>query len=122
MTALCSDVQGRQAGQAAVETVAAIPLALLAGLLCMQGLVVGACAVQADNAAHAAAVAYAESGGGAAAIAAARRALPGWSRGRVAVRLSHGRAIVTLRPRVLVPGVAPELSSRAPLPNGAGRG
>ncbi len=122
MTALERCVERPQAGRGTVESVAALPLILVVGLLCMQGLVVGACVVQADNAAHAASVAYAETGGAAAAIAAARRALPGWSRGRVAVRVSRGRVVVTLRPRVLIPGIAPTLRSLAPLPGRVGGG
>ena len=55
---------------AVVEVVGLVPLVLLVGLICLQGLAIGATAVRADNAAHAAAVAFAERGAGSAAAAA----------------------------------------------------
>lgn len=107
------------AGQAAVEAVAAFPLVVVAALLCLQAMAVGAVAVQADNAAHAAAVAYGEAGADSAERA-ARRAVPGWTRGRVSVSIGGGFARVTMRPRALFPGIAPALSARAPLPLAGG--
>ncbi len=104
-----------QRGQSTVEAIAGAPIVAVVGLLCLQALVVGAVAVQADNAAHAAAVAWAESGTSAARDA-ALRALPGWSRSRVDVRFSGGRARITVRPRALTPLALPKLRSSAPLP------
>lgn len=97
-------------GQALVELVAIAPLVLLCALLGLQALAAGAAYVYADNAAHAAALAG-QLGGDA--DAAARAALPGWSRGRVGVVDRDGRLTVTVRPRALVPPLAKLLTARA---------
>ena len=97
---------GDPTGQALVETMAAIPVLLICALLGMQGLAAGVAWLQADNAAHAAALA-AQTGGDAS--RAARSALPGWSRGRVRVRNQGARVDVWLTPRALVPPLAPLL-------------
>ncbi len=105
------------AGQSTVELLAAVPLVALVGLICLQGLIAGAISVQADNAAHAAAVAWAHRGeSGTDAAAAARAALPGWARGRVRVRTTGNFIRVTLRPRTLIPGLGLEWHARSPLP------
>ncbi|MBI5310402.1 MAG: hypothetical protein HZB14_05165 [Actinobacteria bacterium] len=92
-----------QLGQALVETVASVPVLIVCAMLGMQGLAAGAAWLQADNAAHSAALA-AQSGGDAS--RAARAALPGWSRGRVSVSARHGRIDVWLTPRALFPPLA----------------
>lgn len=95
--------QSGQSGQSLVETVAAIPVLLLCALIGLQGLAYGAAWVQADSAAHAAAIA-AQTGGNA--DRAARSALPGWSRGKVRVRHRSGRVDVWLSPRAFLPPLA----------------
>lgn len=100
----------REHGQALVELVATAPLVLLCALLSLQALAAGAAYVYADNAAHVAALAG-QLGGDTA--AAARAALPGWSRGRVRVAERDGRVTVTVRPRALVPPLARLLTARA---------
>lgn len=96
-------IRADQRGQSLVETVAALPVLMLCALAGLQALASGAAWIQADNAAHAAAVA-AQTGGRA--EAAARESLPGWSRGRVKVRQRGGRVDVWLTPRSFLPGMA----------------
>jgi Flp pilus assembly protein TadG len=82
-------------GQASVELLAALPALLLLGLFAFQMLAVGYSAALAGTAAEAAALAAA---GGADPEAAARAAVPGWSRARMEVRESDGSVEVTMRP------------------------
>lgn len=82
-------------GQASVEVVAAVPLLMLLALVVFQLLAVGYSAVLAGDAAEAGALAFA---GGADARAAARSALPGWSRARMTVAVSGSVVHVALRP------------------------
>lgn len=96
-------------GQAAIETLAALPVLIVCVLVALQGLATGAAWLQADNAAHAAALAAQTGGDGS---LAARMALPGWSRGRVRVRERRGRVDVWLTPRALMPPLAPMLRVR----------
>lgn len=84
-----------QRGQAAIELVAGLPLVIAFGLIALQLLAVGHAAVLAGTAAEAAALAVA---GGAAPEAAARTAVPGWSRARMAVRVRGGEVSVRMRP------------------------
>jgi hypothetical protein len=84
---------GEQRGQATVELVAALPALLLAGLVAMQLLVVGYTSTLADGAAEAGALAAASGGE---ASDAARAALPGWARDRVAIEAQGGRVTVRL--------------------------
>ena len=85
----------REDGQASVELAVLAPLLVAVALAAAQLLAAGAAAVLADHAAEAAAVALLQGGDPA---AAARAALPGWSRERVAVDV-HGRHVrVRLRP------------------------
>jgi hypothetical protein len=86
---------GRETGQAAVETVAALPALLLAGLLALQLLAAGYALTLADGAAEAGALALAA---GHPAAAAARDALPGWAEDDVEVRVSGGEVTVRLPP------------------------
>lgn len=84
-----------QAGQAAVELVAALPALLMAGLLGLQLLVAGYAMTLADGAAEAGALALAA---GRAPRSAARTALPGWADHDVDVSVRGGRVTVRLRP------------------------
>lgn len=82
-------------GQAAVELVAVAPLLALVVLAVAQLLAAGAARELADHAAQAGAMALLQGGDPA---AAAREALPGFARGRVAVRVDGARVRVRLRP------------------------
>jgi hypothetical protein len=97
-------------GQAAVELIATVPLVLLTALVLGQVLAVGYASVLAGNAAEAGALALA---GGGDARAAARSALPGWSRvhGRVAVK--GGEVTVRLRPPALLRALGSRLEVSA---------
>lgn len=86
---------GREAGQATVELVAAMPALLLAGLIALQLLATGYALTLADGAAEAGALALASGGP---AEDAARDALPGWAEDDVAVSVSGGEVTVRLRP------------------------
>jgi hypothetical protein len=90
-------------GQASVELVALAPVLLAVALAAAQLLAAGAARELADHAAEAGAVALLQ---GTDPQAAARDAVPGWSRGRVDVRVDGRRVRVRLRPRSLVPAMA----------------
>ncbi len=98
---------GREAGQATVELVAALPALLLAGLLVLQLLATGYTLTLADGAAEAGALALAA---GRPAVAAARDALPGWAEDEVEVRVSGGRVTVRLPPPSPLPALAERLA------------
>ncbi len=98
----------RESGQASVELVALAPLLLAVVLAVAQLLAAGAARELADHAAEAGAVALLQ---GTDPAQAARDAVPGWSRGRVDVRIDGRRVRVRLRPRALVPGLAGMLES-----------
>jgi hypothetical protein len=83
------------AGQASVELAVLAPLLVLVVLAAAQLLAAGAAAALADHAAEAGAVALLE---GADPAAAARDAVPGWSRGRMTVAVDGRRVRVRLRP------------------------
>jgi hypothetical protein len=80
-------------GQATVELLGTIPALLLVGLVTFQLLAIGYAKVLAGDAAEAGALAAA---GGADASAAARAALPGWSRAGMRVRVEGGDVRVVL--------------------------
>jgi pilus assembly protein CpaE len=82
-----------EAGQASVELLGALPALLLAALVTFQLLAIGYARVLAADAAEAGALAAA---GGSDAAAAARAALPGWSRVGMRVRVDDGAVRVTL--------------------------
>jgi uncharacterized protein (UPF0333 family) len=82
-------------GQASVELVAATPALLVLAVVVFQLLAVGYAAVLAGNAAEAGALALA---GGADARAAARGAVPGWSRAGMRVSVAGGDVRVAMRP------------------------
>lgn len=95
-------VGGGQSGQASVELVAFAPLLVAAVLAVAQMLAAGAARELADHAAAAGAIALLQ---GADPRAAAREAVPGWSRGRVAVRIDGRSVRVRLRPRAFLPAL-----------------
>jgi hypothetical protein len=95
-------------GQATVELVALLPLAVLIALAIGQLLAAGAARELAGNAAVAGAVAMLQ---GADPAAAARDALPGWSRERAAVHVDGRHVEVRVRPRALIPGLADRLAA-----------
>lgn len=99
---------GCEGGQASVELVALAPMLLAAVLAVAQLLAAGAARELADHAAEAGAVALLQK---ADAAAAAREALPGWSRGRVDVRVDERRVRVRLRPRSFLPALAKHLEA-----------
>lgn len=93
----------RDGGQASVELVALAPLLLAAVLAVSQLLAAGAAQELADHAAAAGAIALLQRADPA---VAARDAVPGWSRGRVAVRVQNRHVRVRLRPRSFLPALA----------------
>lgn len=97
-------------GQASVELLAVLPLLLAVALAAAQLLAVGYASVLAGNAAEAAALALA---GGGDPHAAARAALPGWSKERLRVSVEGGEVGVRLRPPALLPRLARELEVTA---------
>jgi hypothetical protein len=97
-------------GQATVELVGILPLAVLVALVVGQLLAAGAARELAGNAAEAGAAAILQ---GTDPEQAARDALPGWSTGRATVRVSGREVHVRLRPVAVVPGVADRLAATA---------
>ena len=95
-------------GQATVELVGILPFAVLVALVLGQLLAAGAARELAGNAAEAGAAAMLQ---GTDPEQAARDALPGWSAGRAAVRVSGREVHVRLRPVPVVPGVADRLAA-----------
>ena len=93
----------RDCGQASVELVALAPMLLAAVLAVAQLLAAGAARELADHAAEAGAVALLQHTDPA---VAARDAVPGWSRGRVDVRVEDRRVRVRVRPRSFLPALA----------------
>jgi hypothetical protein len=94
--------RGRESGQASVELVMVAPLLVLIVLAAAQLLAAGAAGELADHAAEAAGVAVLQ---GADPKAAARDAVPGWSRDRMTVRVDGRRIRVRLRPPSPIPAV-----------------
>jgi hypothetical protein len=84
-----------EAGQASVELAVLAPLLVVVVLAAAQLLAAGAAAALADHAAEAGAVALLQ---GMDPAAAARAAVPGWSRERMAVAVEGRRVRVRLRP------------------------
>jgi len=97
-------------GQASVELLGALPVVLLFGLVVLQLLAVGYAAVLAGNAAESAALAIADGGE---ATAAARAAVPGWSRAGMRVSVRGGRVEVRMRPPSALAALARELEVQA---------
>ncbi len=90
-------------GQASIELVMVAPLIVLAVLAAAQLLAAGAAGELADHAAEAAAVALLQD---ADPKAAARDAVPGWSRERMSVSVDGRRVRVRLRPPSPIPALA----------------
>lgn len=95
-------------GQATVELVGVLPLAVLVALVVGQLLAAGAARELAGGAAEAGAAAILQGGDP---TAAARDALPGWSEDRVSVRVSGRVVRVRVAPVAVVPGVADRLTA-----------
>lgn len=93
-----------------MELLAGLPILVVVALACAQLLAAGYSSALAGNAAEAGALALA---GGADPHAAARAALPGWSRGRASVAVSGGDVRVELRPPALLRALAKELEVSA---------
>jgi hypothetical protein len=102
--------RGGEGGQASVELVALLPLAAVVALCAGQVLAAGQARELAGNAAGAGAVGLLQ---GSDPREAARAALPGWSRERVAVRVDGRRVRVRLRPRAVLPGLSGRLTASA---------
>jgi hypothetical protein len=98
---------GREAGQATVELIAAIPALLLAGLLALQLLVAGYALTLADGAAEAGALALAA---GRPARSAVRAALPDWAGEGSEVKVRGGEVTVRLVPPSPFPSLAGHLA------------
>ncbi len=97
-----------QRGQASVELVAMLPVAVAAMLAALQLLAAGATRELAGHAAGAGAVALLQR---ADARDAARAAVPGWSSARMAVTVRGPAVTVRMRPPTLLPGLASLLES-----------
>jgi hypothetical protein len=98
------------AGQAAVELVALLPLVVAVALGILQALAAGLAVELAGHAAQSGAVAIAEGRDGG---AAARAALPGWTRARVRVDVHGTRVRVRVAPPSLLPGAGERLAASA---------
>jgi hypothetical protein len=99
-----------QTGQATVDSLAAVPVLLVAGTVCLQLLATGYSLSLADGAAEAGAMALAA---GLPPRPAVVGALPGWARDRVSTDLSGGRLTVSVRPPSPLPAVARGLEVRS---------
>jgi hypothetical protein len=99
-----------ESGQASVELVALLPIAVAVTLAVAQLLAAGAARELAGNAATAGAAALVQ---GTDARAAVRDALPGWPSSRVDLRVEDRRVRVRLRPRRVLPGLAERLTVTA---------
>jgi hypothetical protein len=97
-------------GQASVELLGILPLALLIALAIAQFLAAGSARELAGNAAEAGAAALLQ---GTDPTEAARNALPGWSRDRATIDISGHRVEIHLRPRTVIPLVANHLEAHA---------
>jgi hypothetical protein len=96
-------------GQASVELVALAPLLVVVVLAAAQLLAAGAARALADHAAEAAGIALLQGGDP---VAAARAAVPGWSRGRLAVEVRGRHVRVRLRPPAPVAALGDLLEAR----------
>lgn len=105
------------AGQAAVELVALLPLVVAVALAVLQALAAGIAPALAGHAAQTGAVAIAEGRDGA---AAARAALPGWARARVVVEVDGTHVRVRVTPPSLLPGLGARLAATAAADAGPG--
>ena len=99
---------GGERGQASVELVAMVPVAVAVALAALQLLAAGATRELAGHAAGAGAIALLQRTDP---RTAARDAVPGWSRGRLAVSVQGSRVTVRMRPPTLLPGLAEVLET-----------
>jgi hypothetical protein len=99
----------RDGGQSVIEALAIVPLLLAGALTAGQLLATGICRELAGHAAEAGAAAILQ---GSDPIAAARRSLPGWSRGRLRIERDGRRVVVHVQAPELVPGLAARLTGR----------
>jgi hypothetical protein len=97
-------------GQASVELLATLPALLVIAVVAAQLLAVGYSSVLAGNAAEAAALAHA---GGGDPRAAARSALPAWSRTRAHMTVKAGEVHIRLRPPTLLRALGRKLEVHA---------
>ncbi len=100
----------REHGQSTVELVAMLPLLLAAAFAVAQLLAAGAAREFAGHAAEAGAVALLQ---GKDPAAAARDAIPGWSRSRLRVEIKGKSVHVAVRPAPLVPPLADAMVARS---------
>jgi hypothetical protein len=98
---------GKEAGQASVELVGALPALLLASLIALQLLVTGYALALCDGAAEAGALALAA---GRPAAKAARDALPGWAEEGVEVSVKGRQVTVRVRPPSPLAAVADRIT------------
>ena len=101
---------GAERGQGSVEFLAVLPVVVVVALAAAQLLAVGYSSMLAGNAAEAGALALA---GGGDPRAAARAAMPGWSRARAHVSVKRGEVSVSLRPPTLLRALTGELGVSA---------
>lgn len=107
------------AGQATVETVGLLPLLVAVALGVGHLMAAGVAHELADHAAEAGAVALLQ---GSDPEDAAREALPGWAKERVAVSVQGHRVRVRVVPPALIASVGEALDSTAQADAGAGSG
>ena len=101
---------GSSSGQATVELIAGAPILLAVTLAAAQLLAAGLCREQAASAAGAGASALLQDRDP---LASARRAVPGWSRGRLTVKRRGRVMTVSIKPPTLIPGLSSLLSVTA---------
>jgi len=97
----------REAGQATIEMLAAIPLLLVAVAVALQLLLCGYALTLADGAAEAGALALAA---GRPARPAVEDSLPAWARSRTEIAVRGGEVTVRLRPPSLLGPIADRLA------------
>jgi hypothetical protein len=100
--------RGHEGGQATVELVGLLPLAVLVALAIGQLLAAGAARELAGHAAEAGAVALLQGGDP---KAAARDAVPGWADDHLTIAVRERTVRVRLQPVSVVPGVADRLTA-----------
>jgi hypothetical protein len=100
--------RGHEGGQATVELVGLLPLAVLVALAIGQLLAAGAARELAGHAAESGAVALLQGGDP---KAAARDAVPGWADAHLTITVRERTVRVRLQPISVVPGVADRLTA-----------
>lgn len=100
----------RQNGQAAVELVALLPMVAIVAVAALTALASGGAQELAGHAAEAGAIAIVQGGRP---REAARAAVPRWARDRLGVEVRGHRVSVSLRPKLVPPGLAELLVARS---------